>query len=318
MTSNISSVAIFKSHAESEAAIKELRHADFGMRKLSLIGRDDHTDEHVLGYYNTGAPMIYWGKQGAFWDGIRGWLSGSAFFFILCTGPLLFARPSVGCLVGALEGAAIVGGMNALGDGHYRMGLPKDSIVQYETALRTDKYVVIAHGAATEVARAREITSSNYPESREDHQSTAMAEQTVSIAAYMNQGTIMNKAKERTMPIQLKEENGGRTLAVHVSEKIMATDYEHLVPEFERLVGLHGRLRVLFDMTGFHGWTAGALWQDTKFAMPHFSDIERLAIVGEKKWQEGMATFCKPFTKATVRYFDHAKEAEARQWLAES
>lgn len=119
------------------------------------------------------------------------------------------------------------------------------------------------------------------------------------------------------MPIQLREETGGKVLVVHVSGKLATADYEHVVPEFERLVREHGKLRVLFDMTSFHGWTAGALWEDTKFAVHHFADIERLAMVGEKKWQHGMATFCKPFTKATVKYFDHTAGAEARAWLAE-
>ncbi len=119
------------------------------------------------------------------------------------------------------------------------------------------------------------------------------------------------------MPIQIKEENGGKVLAVHVSGKLVKSDYEHFVPEFERLVREHGKLCVLFDLAGLHGWTAGAMWEDTKFALHHFSDIDRLAVVGEKKWQEGMATFCKPFTKATVRYFDHADAAEARKWLDE-
>jgi hypothetical protein len=120
------------------------------------------------------------------------------------------------------------------------------------------------------------------------------------------------------LPIQLHEEDGGKTLAVHVSGKLAAADYEHFVPEFERLVRLHGTLRVLFEMTGLHGWTAGALWADTKFAMHHFHDIDRLAVVGEKKWQEGMAALCKPFTKATLRYFDDANAGEARKWLAEA
>ena len=120
------------------------------------------------------------------------------------------------------------------------------------------------------------------------------------------------------MPIQLSESNQGTTVAVHVSGKLAKEDYEHFVPEFERLVGLHGKLHVLFDMSDFHGWTAGALWEDTKFAMHHFSDIERLAMLGEKKWQEGMATFCKPFTKAEVKYFDQNKHSEAEAWLAES
>ncbi len=119
------------------------------------------------------------------------------------------------------------------------------------------------------------------------------------------------------MPIQLNEENGGRLLVVHVSGKLVKADYEQFVPEFERLLQQHGKLRVLFDMTGFHGWEAGGLWEDIKFDIKHFADIERLAMVGEKKWQHGMATFCKPFTKATIRYFDHSDAAAARAWLVE-
>ena len=118
------------------------------------------------------------------------------------------------------------------------------------------------------------------------------------------------------MPIELEEEDGGKRLVVLVSGKLAAADYERFVPEFERLVRQHGRLRLLFDMTAFHGWTAAALWEDTKFAMHHFGDITRLAVVGETKWQEGMATFCKPFTKATIRYFDHDDLADAKNWLA--
>jgi SpoIIAA-like len=120
------------------------------------------------------------------------------------------------------------------------------------------------------------------------------------------------------MPIQLAEENGGKLLAIHVSGKLTSADYEHFVPEFDRLVAEHGKLRVLFDMTGFHGWEAAALWEDTKFAIHHFNAIERIAMVGETKWQHGMATFCKPFTRAKIRYFDHASVTEARAWLDEA
>ncbi len=120
------------------------------------------------------------------------------------------------------------------------------------------------------------------------------------------------------MPIQLLASHEGKTITVHVSGKLVAADYEHFVPEFDRLVGIHGKLRVLFDMTAFHGWTTGALWEDTKFASHHFNNIERLAMVGEKKWQEGMALFCKPFTKAEVKYFEHTDASEARKWLEEA
>ena len=119
------------------------------------------------------------------------------------------------------------------------------------------------------------------------------------------------------MSILLSEELDGRILIVHVSGKLAKADYERFVPEFERLVRQHGKLRVRFDMIDFHGWEADAIWEDIKFDMKHFADIERLAMVGDKKWEQGMAVFCKPFTRATVRYFDHADAAEARKWLGE-
>ena len=120
------------------------------------------------------------------------------------------------------------------------------------------------------------------------------------------------------MPIQFNEENNGKLLTIHVSGKLIKDDYADFVPAFERLVRQHGKLRVLFDMSGLHGWDAGAAWEDTKFAINHFADIERIAMVGEKQWQHGMAIFCKPFTKAMVRYFDHADAAKARKWLGEA
>ena len=69
------------------------------------------------------------------------------------------------------------------------------------------------------------------------------------------------------MPIQLDEKNGGKVLVVHASGKLAKGDYLQFVPEFDRLVRQHGKLRVLFDMAGFHGWQVGALWQDIKFGV---------------------------------------------------
>ena len=120
------------------------------------------------------------------------------------------------------------------------------------------------------------------------------------------------------MPIQLDEENCGKILVLQASGTLVKADYEHFVAEFERLVRHHGKLQVFFDMTGLHGWEPGALWEDIKFDSKHFADIERFAMVGENKWQQGMATFCKPFTAATIRYFDYAHATEARRWLSES
>jgi hypothetical protein len=163
-------VAIYKSHAEAEAAIKELQQSGFDMKKLSIAGRDYHTDENVVGYYNVGDRMKHWGKFGAFWGGLWGWLFGSAFFFIPGIGPILVAGPLVGWIVGALEGATVVGGVSALGAAIYSIGIPKNSVLQYETALKTDKFVLIAHGTAEEAARAREIIKRTKPEALAEHQ----------------------------------------------------------------------------------------------------------------------------------------------------
>jgi hypothetical protein len=170
MTRNNSVVAIYKSHAEAETAVKELQQSGFDMKKLSIVGRDYHTDEHVVGYYNTGDRMKHWGKLGAFWGGMWGLLFGSAFFLVPGVGPLLVAGPLVGWIVGGLEGAVVVGGLSAIGAGLYGLGIPKDSVLRYETALKTGKFILIAHGSAGETTHAREIINRTNPEALEEHQ----------------------------------------------------------------------------------------------------------------------------------------------------
>jgi hypothetical protein len=170
MSKNNSIVAIYPSHTAAEAAVKELQHSGFDMKKLSIVGRDYHTDEHVIGYYNAGDRMKYWGKMGAFWGGIWGMLFGSAFFLIPGVGPLLVAGPLVAWIVGALEGAVVVGGLTAVGAGLYSLGIPKDSILRYERALTTGKFVLVAHGSLDETTRAKEILGRTTPETLEHHQ----------------------------------------------------------------------------------------------------------------------------------------------------
>ena len=133
------------------------------MHKLSIIGKDTHTDEHVVGYYNTGDRMKYWGKTGAFWGGFWGLLFGSAFFAIPGIGPVLVAGPVVAWIVGALEGAVVVGGVSAIGAGLYSMGIPKDSIVQYEMALKTDKFLLMVHGTARKWRRRETFIEGTRP-----------------------------------------------------------------------------------------------------------------------------------------------------------
>jgi hypothetical protein len=156
-------VAVYRTHVEAEEAVKEFQRAGTDMRTLSIVSKDSHTDEHAVGYYNTGDRMKYWGKMGAFWGGFWGLLFGSAFFAIPGIGPVLAAGPVVAWIVGALKGAAIVGGVSAIGAGLYSIGIPEDSVVQYELAIKTDKFLLIVHGTASEVEKARDIIQSTRP-----------------------------------------------------------------------------------------------------------------------------------------------------------
>lgn len=157
MSKENAGVVVLSTHTEAESAVKELQHSGFDMKKLSIVGKDYHTDEHVIGYYNAGDRMSFWGKRGAFWGGLWGMLFGSAFFFIPGIGPLVIAGPLVAAIVGGLQGAVVVGGLSALGAGLYSIGIPKDSILSYETAIQSEKFVVVVHGSAHEVAKARDI-----------------------------------------------------------------------------------------------------------------------------------------------------------------
>jgi hypothetical protein len=109
--------------------------------------------------------MKYWGKAGALWGGFWSLLFGAGVFVIPGIGPIVVAGPLVSWIVGALEGAAITGGLSAVGAAIYGIGVPKDSVLQYDTALKTGRFVLIAHGTAEETARARELIARGKPES---------------------------------------------------------------------------------------------------------------------------------------------------------
>ena len=103
MSETNAAVAIYETHSQAEEAVKELQRSGVDMKKLSIVGKDYHTEEQVVGYYNTGDRMKYWGKLGAFWGGLWGMLFGAAFFAIPGIGPVLVAGPLVAWIVGALR-----------------------------------------------------------------------------------------------------------------------------------------------------------------------------------------------------------------------
>ena len=113
------------------------------------------------------------------------------------------------------------------------------------------------------------------------------------------------------------DDSDARYVGIKLSGKLTAADYEHFVPAVEAIVKERGRVRLLLEMHDFHGWELAAAWEDTKFGMRHYHDIERMAMVGDKAWEKGMAMFCKPFTKAAINYFDLSEADAARAWIVE-
>lgn len=154
-------VAVFNTHDQAENAVKELEKAGFDMKLLSIVGKGYHTEENVVGYYNAGDRMLYWGSQGAFWGGFWALLFGSGFFLVPGVGPLLVAGPLVAAFVSVLESAVLVGGFSALGAALVSIGIPNNSIVQYEASIKSGQFLMVAHGSAEEVERAKVLLGSS-------------------------------------------------------------------------------------------------------------------------------------------------------------
>jgi hypothetical protein len=156
-------VTVYDSHIAAEEAIGQLRKNGFDMNKLSVLGTDSPPDNDVSGsprnavsgFYNTGERMEAWGVYGAFWGSLWGFLFGSAFIVLPELGPLAVAGPIVSLIVGAVEGALVVGGLSAVGAALHDIGIPRHSVLKYEAALKAGKFVVIVHGNSDEIARAK-------------------------------------------------------------------------------------------------------------------------------------------------------------------
>jgi len=160
-------IAVFDSHERAEEAVRTLERTGFDMRRLSIVGKGFHEEEHPVGFFTTGDRAKSWGAAGAFWGGIWGLLFGAAFFWVPGIGPLAVAGPFINSLVGALGGAALVGGLSALGAALFNLGLTREKVIRYETQLKADNYLLIAHGAPDEVVRAHGIIESTGPRESE-------------------------------------------------------------------------------------------------------------------------------------------------------
>ena len=157
MSNPDSAFFVFDTHTAAEEAIRTLGQSGFDMKKLSLVGKGYHSEEKPMGFYTTGDRIKAWGSSGAFWGGIWGMLLAPAVFVLPGLGVVGMAGPIVATLVGALEGAVVVGGLSALGAALTQVGVPKDQVIKYEAALKVDKYLLVVHGSAEDQEKARSV-----------------------------------------------------------------------------------------------------------------------------------------------------------------
>ena len=165
-------IAVFPDHNAAEAAVKTLTAAGIEMKNLSVVGKGYHTDEKVVGFYNIGDRVKFWGTRGAFWGGLWGLFFGGLFLTIPVVGHVVVLGYLATIAITAIENAAVVGGLSALGAAIYSIGVPKDSVIKYETALKADSFLVMVHGTAAEVASARTILGKSSPTSLDVHSGT--------------------------------------------------------------------------------------------------------------------------------------------------
>jgi hypothetical protein len=156
-------IGVFPDHQSAETAVKSLADAGFQMKNLSLVGKGYHSDEKVVGFYNSGDRIKFWGSRGAFWGGFWGLFFGGMFLTIPVVGHVIVLGYLAVAAVSAVEGAVVVGGLSALGAALYGIGIPKDSVIQYETDMAADRFLVMAHGTDEEVQRAKKILDAVNP-----------------------------------------------------------------------------------------------------------------------------------------------------------
>ncbi len=150
-------VAVFPDHNAAEAAVKGLAAAGFEMKNLSVVGKGYHSEEKVAGFYNAGDRIKFWGSRGAFWGGFWGLFLGGLFMTVPLVGHVVVLGYLAAVVASGIENAIVVGGLSALGAALYSLGIPKNSVLEYETDVKADSFLVMARGSTAEVERARKL-----------------------------------------------------------------------------------------------------------------------------------------------------------------
>jgi hypothetical protein len=150
-------LAIYKTHNEVEESLRELQQSGFDLAKISILGKAYISDEQIVGCYTTGGKLKAIGGLGAFWEEIWNILKGAAFFFIPGIGPVVIAGSLVDMIISTLKVPVATRELSALGIALNGLGIPNNTIFEYEVGIRANKFILIASGTSEEIAKAQRI-----------------------------------------------------------------------------------------------------------------------------------------------------------------
>jgi len=114
---------------------------------------------------------------------------------------------------------------------------------------------------------------------------------------------------------EVLDDTKGRRVYLRAKGRLTAADYKKLTPRLEETLNEYGRIRLYIDMEAFEGWSLEAVWDDFTFGLKHWNDFERIALIGNKHWEEVSVKMMDRMMAGEARYFDVKKKGEARAWI---
>jgi hypothetical protein len=153
-------VAVYTDPQRAGEAVRELEKTGFNLSQLSLASIIAPGRGAAVACYSDGTQVKCWGEPSSMWNSLRSVIKGWAFLSLPGIGPMLVSGPVAMWIVAALDNAAIFSNLSVFGATLYSIGIPKERVQYYEAALKDGNYLLIAHGPAREVSRARRVLTS--------------------------------------------------------------------------------------------------------------------------------------------------------------
>lgn len=118
--------------------------------------------------------------------------------------------------------------------------------------------------------------------------------------------------------IELLQTRSPKLIGLRCTGRLHSKDYRKIQPKLEKTIKKEGTIRLLAQLDDFHGWDMLAAVDELMLEVKHAHDFEKIAIIGDRRWEKWMAELPKLFTTARVRYFDVSEREQAWNWLEDN